>query len=127
MLFAMELIAAAFVIIGVVWIIARVGLRPGGGSVQLPPVVDNSIGMWGVREIRARMLGADPDASPSAAVPPVTIVPQPFSAETARRLGIPRAMDLIEPSAGAKSAGRGRSKKAAAAGGAGAGVAAATT
>src|SRR3954470_7882987 len=125
MLFWMELIAAAFVIIGVVWIIARVGLRPGAGSVQLPPVVDNSIGMWGVRELRARMIGADPDAdssSPGAA--PVQIVPQPCSAETARRLGMPRAIDLMEPAAGAKSSARGRSKKGAAAGRAGAGVAA---
>lgn len=53
----MGLLAAAFIVLGLVAITARFAARDAGGSIALPRIVDDSIGMWVLRRITGRPLG----------------------------------------------------------------------
>ena len=52
----MELLVAVILVLGLVAIAIRFGLRGPAGSVQLPRIVDDSIGMWVLRRATGRPL-----------------------------------------------------------------------
>jgi hypothetical protein len=60
----MELVAGTFVILTFVAIVVRFTFRDAAGQVRLPTIVDNSIGMWVLREVTGRPLGRSPDLDP---------------------------------------------------------------
>ena len=62
----MELLVAVLIVVALVAIAIRFGLRGPAGSVRLPRIVDDSIGMWVLRRVSGRPLlgrpaGARPD------------------------------------------------------------------
>jgi hypothetical protein len=72
-----------FVVIAFVAIIWRFLPRAANGSVRLPTVIDESIGMWLVRSAVGRASGrADPDH---------LAIPEPAEDEIAYRIGVPGA------------------------------------
>ena len=52
----MELLVALLVVLGLLAIAVRFGLRGPSGSVHLPRIVDDSIGMWALRRLTGRPL-----------------------------------------------------------------------
>lgn len=56
----MELITVALVALGYVAIFARFSPRDERGRIRLPRVVDDSIGMYALRQVTGRSLGPDP-------------------------------------------------------------------
>ncbi|MEA2518259.1 MAG: hypothetical protein QOF49_339 [Chloroflexota bacterium] len=56
----MELLVGALAILGFAAIIGRMLPRDAGGGVQLPRVVDDSVGMWALRRLTGRPLGERP-------------------------------------------------------------------
>jgi len=59
-----ELIVGALVVLGLVAVVVRFLPRTEAGRVVLPRVIDASIGMWVLRRLSGRPLGAAPEAEP---------------------------------------------------------------
>jgi hypothetical protein len=60
----MELVVGVLVVPALIAVVARFVLRGDGGPVQLPRIVDESIGMYVLRGITGRPLGRTPDPPP---------------------------------------------------------------
>lgn len=82
----MELLVGTLVVLALVAISLRFVLRSPDGAIVLPRLVDQSIGMWVVREIAGRLR---PGAGPARPEPRDGV--RKFDAEMAGRLGIRRA------------------------------------
>lgn len=94
----MEFIVGALVVLGFLAIIARFFARDASGRVQLPRVVDESIGMWALRRLTGRRLGMrdDPEldddlvvggnaAAPIRAAPSAAVAAEPLLPDVLRR------------------------------------------
>jgi hypothetical protein len=81
-----ELLVGTLVVLALVAITLRFVLRSPDGAIVLPRIVDQSIGMWVVREIAGRL---QPGSAPARSEPRDGV--RRFDAEMAGRLGIRRA------------------------------------
>jgi hypothetical protein len=81
-----QLLVGTLVVLALVAIAVRFVLRSPGGAIVLPRIVDQSIGMWVVRGVAARVR---PRAGAASSRPADGV--RRFDPEMARRLGIRRA------------------------------------
>jgi hypothetical protein len=89
-----ELVVALIIVLGLGAVAARFLLRSEGSlGLELPQIVDDSVGMYLLRRITGRPLGDRRLPRTIPADPPAAVA-RPFSAATAKRLGIPRASDV---------------------------------
>jgi hypothetical protein len=98
-----ELLVAALVVLGFAAIFDRFLARDGGGHVLLPRVIDESLGMWAIRQLtggRRSGAGVGATVDPAAAPGP----PKPATAAPVRpRIGVGRAGAWVPPDAAAGS------------------------
>ncbi len=103
----MELLVGLIIVLGLVAVAGRFLFRSGRDrAVQLPRIVDDSIGMYALRRMTGRPLG-DRRLPPRIPADEGAATARPFNAATAKRLGISRAGDLAPkraPAAGARTA-----------------------
>src|SRR5437667_1250382 len=79
---SLQLLIVPFVIIAFVAIVWRFLPRAEDGSIRLPRLIDESVGMWVIRSALGRATdSADPD----------DIIPEPAEDEIAYRIGVPGA------------------------------------
>ena len=88
----MEVVVVIVVVVGIAAVVLRFMGSPGEGR-KLPRIVDESIGMWVVREIRHR-LSPRPERGAPAGQPRPPHQVRAFDPGMARRLGIKRAGDV---------------------------------
>ena len=90
----MQIVVVLLVLAGIAAVGARFLLGTAGtGAVQLPRIVDDSIGMWLLRRTTGRQLGDREDGGASVVAAPSG--PRRFDPEIARRMGIRRASELV--------------------------------
>src|SRR3989442_8010569 len=79
---SLQLLIVPFVVIAFVAIVWRFLPRAEDGSIRLPRLIDESVGMWVIRSALGRATdSADPD----------DIIPEPAEDEIAYRIGVPGA------------------------------------
>jgi hypothetical protein len=79
---SLQLLIIPFVVIAFVAIVWRFLPRAEDGSIRLPRVIDDSVGMWVIRSALGRETDApDPD----------DVIPEPAADEIAYRIGVPGA------------------------------------
>lgn len=100
-----EVLVAVFIVVALIAIAVRFVPRDGRGRAQLPAIVDQSVGMWAIRQVVGQP--DDPDAEV-----PETFAVQPTFEEIAYRIGVAGATKPIlrmipPPSAVGRSASAG--------------------
>src|SRR6266550_978709 len=94
---SLQLLIVPFVVIAFVAIVWRFLPRAEDGSIRLPRLIDESVGMWVIRSALGRATdSADPD----------DIIPEPAEDEIAYRIGVPGAPPPTVPTPVVIAAGR---------------------
>jgi hypothetical protein len=92
-----EWIVGTFVVLGFIAIILRFMPRDPAGRVRLPPIVDDSIGMWALRRLTGRPMGGRTEDVGSSTIDP---------AITAHQAAMARAATIRAAAAARATAGR---------------------